>query len=173
MNWLSQKFVKLFHQKFPSSVAQSSFKLYFGLIKLKLIFVNSQYSPIVVLFTLDQYFFIDNIAGTIPFASLLLSNGKLNMPWRPHSRDTDIKLPMWKEWVIQPNTNIQESLSLRLVDCHCKCHSNRKLPMTSLKWILSIFRPQSYPWNQDLSCFMLSTSYRTLEKMDIVHFIED
>ena len=85
MNWLLQNFVKLFHPKFLSSVAQSSFKFYFGLIKLKLIFVNSQYSPIVVLFTLDQYFFIDNIAGTIPFASLLLSYSKLNMPWRPHS----------------------------------------------------------------------------------------
>jgi hypothetical protein len=53
-------------------------------------------------------------------------------PW-----DSNIQLTMVKDrrWQIYPN--IVQCLTLTLVDCHLKCHSNRKLMTTQNKWPIS------------------------------------
>ena len=70
----------------------------------------------------------------------------------------DIKLYMGKIGVVQPDTNILESLPLRLVDSQCKGHAYWELTPTPFKRKLSLLWPQSNPWNQDCSVAMLSSN---------------
>ncbi len=43
-----------------------------------------------------------------------------------------------RRWQIYPN--IVQCLTLTLVDCHRKCHLNKKLMMTQNKWTISLGR---------------------------------
>jgi len=40
-----------------------------------------------------------------------------------------------RKWQIYPN--VVQCLTLTLVDCHCKCHSNKKLTTTQNKWLIN------------------------------------
>jgi len=41
-----------------------------------------------------------------------------------------------RRWKIYPN--VVQCLTLTLIDCHHKCHSNRKLTTTQNKWPISL-----------------------------------
>ena len=115
------------------------------MFKLKLFLLLHQY--LQNYFTFDQNFFIDNIAGEVSREIVNLADGKLDIPWRPYSRHGNVELTVGKAGIFQPNTNILESLALRLVYCHGKGHTNWELTPTPIKWKLIVFWSQGYSGN--------------------------
>ena len=101
--------------------------------------------------TFYQDLLIDNIACQISSEANLLPNSKLDICGRTNAGHGDIKLSMGKTGVVQPDTNILESLPLRLVDSHCKGQTYWELMPTPFKRKLSLPWSQSNPWNQDCS----------------------
>ena len=103
----------------------------------------------LLLFTFDQNLLVHHIACEISSMIVYLPDGELDVAWRFDSRHRHIKLTMGEAHVVEPNTNLLQGLTLRLVDCHGKSNMNWKLPSIPLKWELSFFWLQRYSWNQD------------------------
>ena len=98
------------------------------------------------LFTFDQHLLEHNITGEISRIVVYLANGKFQVVGRTNPRHTDIELAVGKAGIIQPNTYILESLTLRLIDRHGKSYSDWELAPAPFKREFSIFWPQGDPW---------------------------
>ena len=120
-----------------------------------------------------ENFLEDNIAGEIPGTSMSLPNGKLYIWWRANSRNCNIELAMCKAAIIQPNSNILQGLSLRLVNGHCKTNPDWKLPPGPFKGEFLIFGFETDPRNQYFPVVEFPTSYNTLKQMIVVNPIEN
>ena len=120
-----------------------------------------------------KYFLIHHISSSPLWMVFTSSDCQLDMVRWTNPGHSHIQLTMSKAAVMQPDTNILQCLTLRLVNSHRECNTNRKRPSWPFKWEFSVFRFERNSGYENSPVGKLSSSNWTLQQVIGMNLVEN